>query len=141
MGRNTDTKSISTETRNPVSDANSPTTPCTSVEGLLDSPGKGSLVTGFAAASAGHIVPIPDAVDMVNSPPHYSGPNVECPNCGHVWPISCIQIIRSIRDGRLFSAMKYIWRVALGGGKGNDVEDVEKARWFLTDFIELPSSR
>lgn len=71
--------------------------------------------------------------DMVNHPPHYQSP-VTCPNCDH--PIECIDVIEHIHDGRLFTAMKYLWRVALGGGKDDDREDVQKSRWYLTRWLE-----
>lgn len=74
--------------------------------------------------------------DMVNHPPHYQrGPAVTCPNCSHTWTLHCIDVIRYVKDGRLFTAMKYIWQVAFGG-KQNDVEDIGKSRWYLTDWLE-----
>lgn len=72
-------------------------------------------------------------VDMVNHPPHYRSP-ATCSDCGH--PIQCIDVIRHIRDGRIYTAMKYLWRIGLGGGKGNDKEDAGKARWYVTDYID-----
>ncbi len=93
------------------------------------------------------------SVDMVNHPPHYKGPYVaigECQSDGTVvgWrrhakqlartlfvPIECIDIIRHIKDMRLANAMKYIWRVAFGGKKNNR-EDIEKAMWYLQDWLD-----
>lgn len=72
-------------------------------------------------------------VDMVNHPPHYKS-NVTCPGCGH--EIQCIDVIRHIKDGRLFTAMKYLWRVALGGGKSDDCEDIDKGIWYLNDWLK-----
>ena|ERR1700721_392934 len=92
-----------------------------------------------------------DDVDMVNHPPHYTrGPSVTftMPNFplsdGTPLPpmtmtrvIECIEVIRHIRDGRLYTAMKYIWRVGFGG-KTNDREDIEKAMWYLQDWLDNP---
>jgi hypothetical protein len=90
------------------------------------------------------------APDMVNHPPHYTrGPRVgyEVPNPpfdGVSLPpmqvsrvVECIEVIRHIKDGRLYTAMKYIWRVAFGG-KNNDREDIEKAIWYLRDWLDHP---
>lgn len=87
-----------------------------------------------------------DKPDMVNHPPHYiRGPLVSL----HHKPITyiynnasipcrvieCIEIIRHIKDFRLATAMKYIWRVAFGG-KENDEQDIRKAIWYLNDWLE-----
>jgi hypothetical protein len=65
------------------------------------------------------------AHDMVNHPPHYTrGPAIEC-----------IEVVRHITDFRLANAMKYIWRVAFGG-KDNDNEDIDKAIWYLQDYLD-----
>lgn len=75
-------------------------------------------------------------VDMVNHPPHYSrGPIVDYGSKAKV--IECIHVIRWIKDMRLATAVKYIWRVAFGG-KENDREDIEKAIWYLNDWLDNP---
>lgn len=104
-----------------------------------------------------------ESVDMVNHPPHYSssrGPKVqigelpegESQRRAMDWlkytveygrkvfiEIECIEIIRWIPDMRLATAMKYIWRVAFGGKEpGNnakDQEDIQKAIWYLNDYL------
>lgn len=78
------------------------------------------------------------ATDMVNHPPHYTrGPRIQAHRAwgagGSV--IECIEVIRHITDFRLATAMKYIWRVAFGG-KDNDREDIQKAIWYLTDWLD-----
>lgn len=97
--------------------------------------------------------------DMVNHPPHYMrGPEVvvaECNSEGSVteWikstvqrntklalTIECIEVIRHIHDVRLATAMKYIWRVAFGGKKNNR-EDIEKAIWYLKDWLDNPVAK
>jgi hypothetical protein len=81
--------------------------------------------------------------DMVNHPPHYTrGPEVEgavMDGGGNLIPyrhvIECIAVTRRIRDFRLATAMKYIWRVGFGG-KEDDREDIQKAVWYLRDWLE-----
>lgn len=94
--------------------------------------------------------------DMVNHPPHYTrGPLIKIADCDTFgaprnWAhnvsqrgdalylqVECIDIIRHVQEPRLFTAMKYIWRVAFGG-KAKDREDIDKARWYLTDWLEHP---
>jgi hypothetical protein len=94
-----------------------------------------------------------DGIDMVRHPPHYTrGPLVtftvpnpdyngmKMPDMTITRMVECIEIIRHITDGRLFSAMKYIWRVAFGG-KDNDREDIEKAIWYLQDWLAYPAGK
>lgn len=76
--------------------------------------------------------------DMVNHPPHYTrGPEIEISHgTGTIRRIvECIEVVRHVKDGRLFNAMKYIWRVAFGG-KANDREDIQKAIWYLQDWLD-----
>ena len=82
--------------------------------------------------------------DMVNHPPHYTrGPSITimAHERGLFAPfrrsVECIEVIRHVRDMRLANAMKYVWRVAFGGKK-DDREDIEKAIWYLTDWLENP---
>ena len=56
--------------------------------------------------------------DMVNSPPHYTG---------HPSGIECIQVTEHM-NFCLGNALKYIWR---SGSKGDALEDLRKARWYL----------
>lgn len=69
--------------------------------------------------------------DMVNHPPHYTG---------HPAGIEAIDVIRHATDYNLGTAMKYIWRV-MWGGKGNDVEDISKAIWYLQDWKDKQDKR
>jgi hypothetical protein len=99
--------------------------------------------------------------DMVNHPPHYTrGPFIQLGDnpatTGRdtmTWirptveygrrvgiQVECIDVIRHIKDGRLFTAMKYIWRVAFGG-KDNDREDIQKAIWYLRDWLDNEVNR
>jgi hypothetical protein len=56
--------------------------------------------------------------DPVNHPSHYTA---------HPSGVECIQITEHMNFCR-GNAVKYIWRA---GEKGNDIEDWEKARWYL----------
>lgn len=59
----------------------------------------------------------PPTIDMVNQPPHYTAhPSVEC-----------IQVTEHL-GFCLGNAMKYIWRA---DEKGNALEDLAKAKWYL----------
>ena len=58
----------------------------------------------------------------VNHPAHYT----KSPS-----GIECIEIVRHMNFNR-GNAMKYIWRA---GEKGNAVQDLEKAIWYIQDEI------
>lgn len=66
--------------------------------------------------------------DVVNHPKHYNNSPAKC-ECGR--RIECIDITRHM-NFNLGNALKYIWRFA----DKNGLEDLEKARWYLDDFIE-----
>lgn len=77
--------------------------------------------------------------DWVN-PQHYKrGPKVSF-SVGRqhqTRTLECIEVVRAVPDYRLGNAIRYIWRVAFGG-KWNNREDILKAIWYLTDFLENP---
>ncbi len=56
--------------------------------------------------------------DPVNHPKHYTG---------HPSGVECIQVTEHMNFCR-GNAVKYIWRA---GDKGNEIEDLEKAVWYL----------
>ena len=62
-----------------------------------------------------------DEPDMVNHPPHYTS---------HPKGFECIDVIEDNPFPNLASAMKYLWRVSWGG-KFDDLEDLEKAVWYV----------
>lgn len=64
-------------------------------------------------------------VDMVNHPPHYRG---------HPKGIECIDVIEDNPFVNLAQSQKYVWRVSWGG-KGDDIEDLQKAVWYLNREI------
>lgn len=61
--------------------------------------------------------------DLVNHPPHYTN---------HPSGIEAIQVTRHM-NFNLGNAVKYIWRA---GQKGDPIEDLRKAVFYLQDEIE-----
>lgn len=64
-----------------------------------------------------------DKYDNVDRPKHY---NI------HPSGIACIEITRHM-NFNLGNAMKYVWRA---GEKGDAVEDLKKAAWYIDDEIK-----
>ncbi len=64
-----------------------------------------------------------DKQDSVNHPPHYNG---------HPSGVECIQITEHMSFCR-GNAMKYLWRA---GEKGDEIEDLKKARWYIDREIQ-----
>jgi hypothetical protein len=60
--------------------------------------------------------------DMVNHPPHYTS---------HPSGVECIQVTQHM-NFCLGNAMKYLWR---GGNKGDYIEDLRKAKWYIEQEI------
>ena len=60
--------------------------------------------------------------DLVNHPPHYTS---------HPSGVECITVIEHM-GFNLGNAMKYIWRA---GEKGNAIEDLKKAAWYVAREI------
>jgi hypothetical protein len=58
----------------------------------------------------------------VNHPKHYNN---------HASGIECITVVRHMNFNR-GNAIKYIWRA---GDKGNEIEDLQKAIWYIQDEI------
>ena len=69
--------------------------------------------------------------ETVNHPEHYLGIPARCEKCGE--PIECISVVRHL-DFNLGNAMKYIWRADF---KGDSIENLEKAIWYIQDEIKL----
>jgi len=65
--------------------------------------------------------------DSVNHPPHYTS---------HPSGVECIQVAEHMNFCR-GNAVKYIWRA---GEKGDEIEDLKKARWYLDREIERLSN-
>lgn len=59
----------------------------------------------------------------VDHPKHYNS---------HPSGVECIEIVRH-ENFNCGSAIKYIWR---RGDKGNEIEDLEKAIWYLQDEVK-----
>ena len=64
--------------------------------------------------------------DNVNNPAHYRG---------IVTVIQPVAITREL-PGPLSNAVKYIWRAGRKGDKAKGIEDLEKALWYLDDWVE-----
>ena len=60
--------------------------------------------------------------DEINHPAHYTQ---------HPSGIECISVTRHM-NFNLGNAIKYIWRAAL---KGDSIQDLEKAKWYINDEI------
>lgn len=71
--------------------------------------------------------PVEEAVDMVNSPPHYNQTGIECIHA----------ISAATGDGFKYylqgNIMKYLWRFDY---KDKPLEDLNKAQWYLDKLIE-----
>lgn len=65
--------------------------------------------------------------DAVNHPRHYKS---------HPSGVECIEITRHM-GFNLGNAMKYIWRADT---KGNAIEDLRKAAWYIEDEIKRRST-
>lgn len=65
--------------------------------------------------------------DLINHPPHYTG---------HPSGVECIAITEHMNFCR-GNAMKYLWRA---GEKGDEVEDLKKARWYIDREISRLSA-
>lgn len=64
-----------------------------------------------------------EEINSVNHPPHYNT---------HPSGIECITVTEHFNFCK-GNAMKYIWRA---GEKGNEIEDLQKAIWYLEREIE-----
>jgi hypothetical protein len=66
---------------------------------------------------------MPKNINMVDHPPHY---------ITHPSGVECIEVTEHM-NFCLGNAVKYIWRA---GEKGEVIEDLKKARWYLDREIE-----
>lgn len=80
------------------------------------------------------MLPLRDLVEKkketVNHPSHYNSLPAVCDKCGD--PIECIEVVRHM-NFNLGNAVKYLWRTGL---KGDAIEDLEKAIFYIKDEIE-----
>jgi hypothetical protein len=74
------------------------------------------------------VVPPKYEIDNVNHPPHYNNSPAKC-ECGR--RIECIDVTRHY-PFNIGNAIKYLWRAEL---KGNALEDLKKAVWYIQDEI------
>ena len=91
-----------------------------------------------------------DAVE----PPHYKrGPTIKVDITAQISRgahfldrvVQCIEVMRHIKDPRLATAFKYIWRVAFGGKREPgetrdqreiDERDIKSAIYYLQDWVD-----
>jgi hypothetical protein len=66
------------------------------------------------------------AGDAVQNPPHYKG---------NPSGIECIDVVEHLNFNR-GNAIKYLWRAGLKGDSAKEVEDLEKALWYVTREID-----
>ena len=71
-----------------------------------------------AALVGGVVSPTAEEHDPVNSPKHYRS---------HPSGVECITVTEHFNFNR-GNAIKYIWRA---GEKGNELQDLKKAEWYL----------
>lgn len=64
-----------------------------------------------------------ELLDLINHPPHYGG---------HPSGVECITITEHM-NFNLGNAVKYIWRA---GEKGDAIEDLRKAEWYVRREIK-----
>ena len=69
------------------------------------------------------------AKDPVNSPAHYTSGRVEC-----IDAMTDVFGERAVKDFCLCNAFKYLWRCRQ---KGNELQDLQKARWYLNRAIQM----
>ena len=68
-------------------------------------------------------------MSAVEHPSHYTSSPAKCAECGA--GVECIQITEHM-DFLRGNAMKYLWRAGL---KGDALEDLEKAKWYISRAI------
>ena len=70
--------------------------------------------------------------DMVNHPPHYTnGPDLGT--------LECIDITRWM-PFTLGNAFKYVYRAGVKGGPDKAIEDLEKAKFYLDEWVNYPGA-
>ena len=67
--------------------------------------------------------------DPINHPPHYTSSDAKCSACGH--RIECIDVTKHM-EFSIGNAIKYLWRA---GRKGDVLEDLQKAQWYIAREI------
>jgi len=73
---------------------------------------------------------VEDPHDPVHHPSHYTSSGARCPGCGR--GIECIDVAEGM-GFNLGNVFKYCWRHDL---KGDAIENLEKASWYLRREIE-----
>ena len=87
--------------------------------------GDHNMKDSFECPMCGHCCAVDEweSQDNVNHPKHYTS---------HPSGVECIEITEHM-NFCLGNATKYVWRASL---KGNQIEDLKKARWYIDREIE-----
>ena len=87
--------------------------------------GDHNMKDSFECPRCGHCCAVDEweVQDNVNHPKHYTS---------HPSGVECIEIAEHM-NFCLGNATKYVWRASL---KGNQIEDLKKARWYIDREIE-----
>ena len=67
-------------------------------------------------------------VDMVNHPSHYTSGSIEC-----IDAMIETQGVEAVKQYCKCNAFKYLWRHSFKNGE----EDIDKARWYLNEYVKL----
>jgi len=81
----------------------------------------------MAQSDSKQMWPAEEAVDMVNSPPHYNQTGIECI---HAISAATGDGFKHYLQGNI---LKYLWRFDY---KDKPLEDLQKAKWYLDKLIE-----
>ena len=68
--------------------------------------------------------------DAINHPKHYTNSRARCPDCNAT--VECITVAKHM-GFCLGNVLKYVWRA---GEKGDAIEDLKKAAWYLQCEID-----
>lgn len=74
-------------------------------------------------------------MDNINHPKHYKSLGAKCSTCNN--PIECIDVTQH-QGFVIGNAIKYLWRADY---KGNKLEDLRKAAWYVNRAIENEQSK
>lgn len=101
-------------------------------DGKISSGGRTALPVAQSVRAEPKEEPKAAAPDNVNHPSHYETNGVEC-----IVAMEAAQGVGAVQDFCICNAFKYIWRHK----HKNGVEDIRKAVWYLTKWLELNGKR
>ncbi len=86
-------------------------------------------VIGQNGNDGDHYDAIPEDIDMVNHPPHYTRGSIEC-----IDAMKAALTAEQYKGYLKGAAFKYLWRL---DHKGDAAENAEKAIWYLKKLLEV----